>query len=167
MKFRPILAIKLTQHLLLNTKEVNSWNYDEIQIEEEDYVAKSFRYSGYRLLGLLGLQVTWVTRVTRLNEGVFGLCAQPISDLDYVFYINVCASNGQGSEAPAPRLKAQTKPPSALPRLALFKTQFMMANGKLVRVLIHTDVTKYLSFKAVDGSCVFVKGKNETTDNPE
>ncbi|EFH68234.1 predicted protein [Arabidopsis lyrata subsp. lyrata] len=89
-----------------------------------------------------------------------------------------CASNGQGSEAPAPRLKAQTKPPSALPRLALFKTQFMMANGKLVRVLIHTDVTKYLSFKAVDGSCVFVKGKilslfvhptiqNETTDNPE
>ncbi|KAG7547073.1 hypothetical protein ISN44_As12g023570 [Arabidopsis suecica] len=36
-----------------------------------------------------------------------------------------CASNGQGSEAPAPRLKAQTKPPSALPRLALFKTQVM------------------------------------------
>lgn len=35
----------------------------------------------------------------------------------------------------------------------------MMANGKLVRVLIHTDVTKYLSFKAVDGSYVFVKGK--------
>ncbi|KFK37228.1 hypothetical protein AALP_AA4G230400 [Arabis alpina] len=37
--------------------------------------------------------------------------------------------------------------------------KFMMANGKLVRVLIHTDVTKYLSFKAVDGSYVFVKGK--------
>ncbi|KAG7558982.1 hypothetical protein ISN45_Aa05g005930 [Arabidopsis thaliana x Arabidopsis arenosa] len=34
-----------------------------------------------------------------------------------------CASNGQGSEAPAPRLKAQTEHPSALPRLALFKTQ--------------------------------------------
>ncbi|CAL9218628.1 unnamed protein product [Arabidopsis halleri] len=32
--------------------------------------------------------------------------------------------------------------------------QFMMANGKLVRVFIHTDVTKYLSFKAVDGSYV-------------
>lgn len=35
----------------------------------------------------------------------------------------------------------------------------MMANGTLVRVLIHTDVTKYLYFKAVDGSFVFNKGK--------
>lgn len=34
-----------------------------------------------------------------------------------------------------------------------------MANGILVRVLIHTDVTKYLSFKAVDGSYVLNKGK--------
>uniref|UniRef100_A0A6N2LNN0 Guanosine nucleotide diphosphate dissociation inhibitor n=1 Tax=Salix viminalis TaxID=40686 RepID=A0A6N2LNN0_SALVM len=37
--------------------------------------------------------------------------------------------------------------------------KFMMANGNLVRVLIHTDVTKYLYFKAVDGSYVFNKGK--------
>ncbi|KAF3500569.1 hypothetical protein F2Q69_00040888, partial [Brassica cretica] len=37
--------------------------------------------------------------------------------------------------------------------------KFMMGNGNLVRTLIHTDVTKYLSFKAVDGSYVFVKGK--------
>jgi RAB protein geranylgeranyltransferase component A len=35
----------------------------------------------------------------------------------------------------------------------------MMANGNLVRVLIHTDVTKYLYFKAVDGGYVFNKGK--------
>ncbi|MFS7912115.1 putative GDP dissociation inhibitor, FAD/NAD(P)-binding domain superfamily [Helianthus anomalus] len=34
-----------------------------------------------------------------------------------------------------------------------------MANGTLVRVLIHTSVTKYLNFKAVDGSYVFNKGK--------
>lgn len=34
-----------------------------------------------------------------------------------------------------------------------------MANGALVRVLIHTDVTKYLNFKAVDGSFVYNKGK--------
>ena len=40
-----------------------------------------------------------------------------------------------------------------------FYLQFMMANGALVRVLIHTDVTKYLMFKAVDGSYVFNKGK--------
>ncbi|KAA8530760.1 hypothetical protein F0562_005472 [Nyssa sinensis] len=37
--------------------------------------------------------------------------------------------------------------------------KFMMANGALVRVLIHTDVTKYLNFKAVDGSFVYNKGK--------
>lgn len=35
----------------------------------------------------------------------------------------------------------------------------MMANGALVRVLIHADVTKYLNFKAVDGSYVYNKGK--------
>ncbi|KAL3843789.1 hypothetical protein ACJIZ3_001192 [Penstemon smallii] len=37
--------------------------------------------------------------------------------------------------------------------------KFMMANGTLVRVLIHTNVTKYLHFKAVDGSFVYNKGK--------
>jgi len=37
--------------------------------------------------------------------------------------------------------------------------KFLMANGSLVRILIHTDVTKYLYFKAVDGSYVFNKGK--------
>ncbi|KAL8262766.1 hypothetical protein R6Q59_024115 [Mikania micrantha] len=37
--------------------------------------------------------------------------------------------------------------------------KYIMANGALVRVLIHTDVTKYLYFKAVDGSFVYNKGK--------
>ncbi|KAI3831725.1 hypothetical protein MKX03_016523 [Papaver bracteatum] len=37
--------------------------------------------------------------------------------------------------------------------------KFMMANGALVRVLIHTNVTKYLNFKAVDGSFVYDKSK--------
>ncbi|TKV95431.1 hypothetical protein SEVIR_9G362500v4 [Setaria viridis] len=37
--------------------------------------------------------------------------------------------------------------------------KFMMANGALVRVLIHTSVTKYLNFKAVDGSFVYNNGK--------
>ena len=35
------------------------------------------------------------------------------------------------------------------------------ANGNLVKVLIHTDVTKYLEFKAVDGSYVLNKGRVE------
>ncbi|KAI8001790.1 Guanosine nucleotide diphosphate dissociation inhibitor [Camellia lanceoleosa] len=37
--------------------------------------------------------------------------------------------------------------------------KFMMANEGLVRALIHTNVTKYLNFKAVDGSFVYKKGK--------
>uniref|UniRef100_A0ACD5XEK1 Uncharacterized protein n=2 Tax=Avena sativa TaxID=4498 RepID=A0ACD5XEK1_AVESA len=37
--------------------------------------------------------------------------------------------------------------------------KFMMANGALVRVLIRTSVTKYLNFKAVDGSFVYNNGK--------
>ncbi|KMT00881.1 hypothetical protein BVRB_9g221540 [Beta vulgaris subsp. vulgaris] len=37
--------------------------------------------------------------------------------------------------------------------------KFMMANEVLVRILIHTDVTKYLNFKAVDGSFVYNKSK--------
>lgn len=41
----------------------------------------------------------------------------------------------------------------------LYLSQYIMANGALVRVLIHTDVTKYLYFKAVDGSFVYNKGK--------
>lgn len=39
--------------------------------------------------------------------------------------------------------------------------KFIMANGNLVKVLIHTDVTKYLEFKAVDGSFVLQKGRVE------
>jgi len=37
--------------------------------------------------------------------------------------------------------------------------KFIMASGILVKMLIHTDVTRYLEFKSVDGSYV-VKGKS-------
>eukprot|EP00123_Amoebidium_parasiticum_P008545 comp18877_c0_seq1/m.20957 comp18877_c0_seq1/g.20957 ORF comp18877_c0_seq1/g.20957 comp18877_c0_seq1/m.20957 type:complete len:448 (-) comp18877_c0_seq1:295-1638(-) len=36
--------------------------------------------------------------------------------------------------------------------------KFIMANGLLVKMLIHTDVTKYLEFKQVDGSYVYKSG---------
>jgi len=32
--------------------------------------------------------------------------------------------------------------------------KFLMANGKMVQLLLHTDVTRYLQFKSVDGSFV-------------
>jgi len=37
--------------------------------------------------------------------------------------------------------------------------KFLMANGKLVKILLHTRVTRYLEFKSVDGSYVCKKGK--------
>lgn len=36
--------------------------------------------------------------------------------------------------------------------------KFIMANGKLVHALLHTGVTRYMDFKAVDGSYVLNKG---------
>lgn len=61
------------------------------------------------------------------------------------------------------KYKGNEKPPPSLGSNRDYNVdlvpKFMMANGTLVRVLIHTDVTKYLSFKAVDGSYVFKQGK--------
>ncbi|KAK9949395.1 hypothetical protein M0R45_004919 [Rubus argutus] len=61
------------------------------------------------------------------------------------------------------RFRGEDKPPEPLGASRDYNVdmipKFMMANGALVRVLIHTDVTKYLNFKAVDGSFVYNKGK--------
>lgn len=37
--------------------------------------------------------------------------------------------------------------------------KFLMANGLLVKLLIHTGVTRYLEFKSVEGSYVYKAGK--------
>ncbi|TYG74541.1 hypothetical protein ES288_D04G190500v1 [Gossypium darwinii] len=56
--------------------------------------------------------------------------------------------------------KGGDKPPEQLGASRDYNVDmFMMANGSLVRILIHTDVTKYLNFKAVDGSFVYNKSK--------
>ncbi|KAK9997742.1 hypothetical protein SO802_022428 [Lithocarpus litseifolius] len=61
------------------------------------------------------------------------------------------------------RFRGNDKPPAHLGSSRDYNVdmipKFMMANGTLVCVLIHTDVTKYLYFKAVDGSFVYNKGK--------
>lgn len=36
--------------------------------------------------------------------------------------------------------------------------KFLMANGQLVKLLIHTGVTRYLEFKSIEGSYVVYKG---------
>jgi Rab GDP dissociation inhibitor len=40
-----------------------------------------------------------------------------------------------------------------------FQPKFLMANGKLVKMLVMTGVNKYLEFKQVDGSYVLKDGK--------
>ncbi|AAS53554.1 AFR183Cp [Eremothecium gossypii ATCC 10895] len=37
--------------------------------------------------------------------------------------------------------------------------KFLMANGELTNILVHTDVTRYVEFKQVSGSYVYSKGK--------
>ena len=37
--------------------------------------------------------------------------------------------------------------------------KLIMANGQLVKLLIHTGVTRYLEFKSVEGSYVYKGGK--------
>merc|ERR1711872_291544 len=37
--------------------------------------------------------------------------------------------------------------------------KFLMANGKLVQLLVHSGVTRYLEFKVIDGSYVYKGGK--------
>jgi len=37
--------------------------------------------------------------------------------------------------------------------------KFILANGLLVKMLLHTDVTRYLEFKSIDGSYVYRSGK--------
>ncbi|KAF9430349.1 Rab GDP dissociation inhibitor alpha [Podila epigama] len=54
-------------------------------------------------------------------------------------------------------------PPAALGRDRDYNVdlipKFMMANGELVKILVHTDVTRYLEFKQIAGSFVYRDGK--------
>lgn len=63
------------------------------------------------------------------------------------------------------RFRSGQEPPASLGSSRDYNVdlvpKFIMANGNLVKVLIHTDVTKYLEFKAVDGSFVLNKGRVE------
>ena len=61
------------------------------------------------------------------------------------------------------RFRGDEKPPDSLGSARDYNVdivpKFMMADGALVSTLVHTDVTKYLQFKAVDGSYVLRQGK--------
>lgn len=61
------------------------------------------------------------------------------------------------------KFKGNAAPPAALGQSRDYNVdlipKFIMASGILVKMLIHTDVTRYLEFKSVDGSYVVVQGK--------
>eukprot|EP01122_Echinamoeba_exundans_P004632 TRINITY_DN1473_c0_g1_i1.p1 TRINITY_DN1473_c0_g1~~TRINITY_DN1473_c0_g1_i1.p1 ORF type:complete len:442 (-),score=127.55 TRINITY_DN1473_c0_g1_i1:750-2075(-) len=54
-------------------------------------------------------------------------------------------------------------PPAALGRPRDYNVdlipKFLMSQGNMVKILLHTDVTRYLEFKSVDGSYVYVSKK--------
>jgi len=59
--------------------------------------------------------------------------------------------------------KEPGKPPEKLGQSRQYNIdlvpKFLMASGKLVKILLHTDVTRYLEFKSVEGSYVLKSGK--------
>jgi len=59
--------------------------------------------------------------------------------------------------------KEEGKPPEKLGTARQYNIdlipKFLMASGKLVKILLHTDVTRYLEFKSVDGSYVMKSNK--------
>lgn len=61
------------------------------------------------------------------------------------------------------KFKGNAAPPATLGQSRDYNVdlipKFIMASGILVKMLIHTDVTRYLEFKSVDGSYVVVQGK--------
>jgi len=61
------------------------------------------------------------------------------------------------------KFKGSDAPPASLGQSRDYNVdlipKFIMASGILVKMLIHTDVTRYLEFKSVDGSYVVVQGK--------
>lgn len=61
------------------------------------------------------------------------------------------------------RLGPNAKPPPEMGRGRDWNVdlipKFLMANGSLVKLLIHTGVTRYLEFKSVEGSYVYKGGK--------
>lgn len=59
---------------------------------------------------------------------------------------------GENSEPPAELGKSRDYNVDLVPK-------FIMAEGTLVKMLIHTDVTRYLEFKSIAGSYVFKDGK--------
>merc|ERR1711991_458227 len=60
------------------------------------------------------------------------------------------------------KFKEGKKAPESLGRARDYNVdivpKFVMASGNLVKLLLHTDVTKYLDFKVVDGSYVYKQG---------
>lgn len=60
-------------------------------------------------------------------------------------------------------LGANAKPPADMGRGRDWNVdlipKFLMANGSLVKLLIHTGVTRYLEFKSIEGSFVYKGGK--------
>lgn len=43
----------------------------------------------------------------------------------------------------------------------------MMASGEMVKILVHTDVTRYLEFKQISGSYVYRDGKIQKVPSNE
>lgn len=112
--------------------------------EEYDYIVLGTGLKECILSGLLSVKGKKVLQIDR-NNYYGGDCASlhPLGKL-YEFFTR--------SDVPEESLgKPRDFNVDLIPK-------FLMAHGSLVKLLVHTGVTKYLNFKQIDGSYVFTSG---------
>lgn len=94
-------------------------------------------------------------------SGLFSVSGKRVLHMDRNDYYGG-ASASLNLEQLYAKFKDGKKAPESLGRARDYNIdivpKFIMASGNLVKLLLHTDVTKYLDFKVVDGSYVFKGG---------
>jgi len=94
-------------------------------------------------------------------SGLFSVAGKKVLHMDRNDYYGG-ASASLNLEQLFTQYKEGKKAPDSLGRARDYNVdivpKFIMASGTLVKLLLHTDVTKYLDFKVVDGSYVYKGG---------
>lgn len=109
---------------------------------------------------------TLVNRETAFRARLFWLSRSAA----FLFLLRSCSSYGALQSIISllqlwERFRTEAKPPQQLGSSRDYNVdlvpKFIMSSGNLVKILVTTDVVKYLEFKGVDGSYVLNKGRVE------
>lgn len=95
-------------------------------------------------------------------SGMLSVSGKKVLHMDRNKYYGAASASLTPLEDLYKHFKHKENPPESLGRGRDWNVdlipKFLMANGQLVKLLIHTGVTRYLEFKSVEGSYVYKKG---------